>query len=137
MKPIRNYSDGEWLLLLWAFVLLFLAAGLFLGSTAVTIVAVLGALGAGYTTFIYLRANDYSLPFLPARSKTSDDASIDGEYDGEYEYDDEADENVSGPAPGAASSAPVVDSFERPAMHAEPQRPDAPTSPDLSEGDTR
>jgi|tagenome__1003787_1003787.scaffolds.fasta_scaffold19570404_2 hypothetical protein len=55
MKPIRNYSDGQWLLLLWGLIVLFLLGGLFLGSTAVVVVAVLGGVGAGYTTYLYVQ----------------------------------------------------------------------------------
>ncbi|HSP39769.1 MAG TPA: hypothetical protein VLR26_18670 [Frankiaceae bacterium] len=54
MKPIRDYSDGQWLLLLWAFIVVFLVAGVAI-STPVLIVAILAALGAGYTTYLYVR----------------------------------------------------------------------------------
>jgi hypothetical protein len=55
MKPIRSYSDGQWLVLLWAFVALFLIAGLFLGIAALVVISLLGAAGAGFTTFVYVR----------------------------------------------------------------------------------
>jgi hypothetical protein len=147
MKPIRNYSDGQWLLLLWGFVLMFLLVGIFI-STLVLVIAVLGALGAGYTTYLYLRANNFSLPFLPAsRSRAAEhDDEYEDEYDDDgdddadddYEYDDDDEDEPA---------APVVDSFERPAGTTDARqsetsqsgiRPsDPPTSPDLSEGDTR
>src|SRR3954449_4328337 len=109
MKPIRNYSDGQWLLLLWGFVLLFLLTGIFI-STLVLVVSVLGALGAGYTTYLYVRSNDFTLPFLPASRSSA--AEQDDEYEDEYdddEYDDEYEDAEDEPG------APVVDSFERPA----------------------
>jgi hypothetical protein len=55
VKPIRAYSDGQWLLLLWAFIVLFLVAGLFLGITALVVIALLGGAGAGYTTYLYVQ----------------------------------------------------------------------------------
>jgi hypothetical protein len=55
VKPIRDYSDGQWLLLLWAFIVLFLIAGLFLGITALVVIALLGGAGAGYTTYLYVQ----------------------------------------------------------------------------------
>jgi hypothetical protein len=55
VKPIRAYSDGQWLLLLWGFIVLFLIAGLFLGITALIVVALLGGAGAGYTTYLYVQ----------------------------------------------------------------------------------
>ena len=55
MKPIRAYSDGQWLLLLWAFIVFFLIAGLFLHITALVAVALLGGAGAGYTTYLYVQ----------------------------------------------------------------------------------
>jgi hypothetical protein len=54
MKPIRDYSDGQWLLLLWAFIGIFLVTGLAI-SKLVLVVAILAALGAAYTTFLYVR----------------------------------------------------------------------------------
>ena len=54
MKPIRNYNDGQWLLLLWAFIILFLITGLAI-SNLVLVVAILAAIAAGYTTFLYVR----------------------------------------------------------------------------------
>jgi hypothetical protein len=54
MKPIRDYSDGQWLLLLWAFIVLFLIAGLAM-STLVLVVAIVAAIGAAYTTYLYAR----------------------------------------------------------------------------------
>jgi hypothetical protein len=54
MKPIRNYSDGQWLLLLWTFIVLFLITGLAI-SKLVLAVAILGALAAAYTTYLYVR----------------------------------------------------------------------------------
>ncbi len=57
MKPIRAYSEGQWLLLLWGFIVFFLVAGLFLGITALIVVALLGGAGAGYTTYLYVQAS--------------------------------------------------------------------------------
>jgi hypothetical protein len=54
MKPIRDYNDGQWLLLLWAFIVLFLIVGLTL-STPVLVVAILAAVAASYTTYLYMR----------------------------------------------------------------------------------
>jgi hypothetical protein len=54
MKPIRDYNDGQWLLLLWAFIVVFLVTG-FAISTPVLLVAILAALGAAYTTYLYVR----------------------------------------------------------------------------------
>jgi hypothetical protein len=54
MKPIRDYSDGQWLLLLWAFIVVFLITGLAI-SRPVLIVAILAALAAAYTTYLYVR----------------------------------------------------------------------------------
>jgi hypothetical protein len=54
MKPIRDYNDGQWLLLLWAFIVIFLIAGLAM-STPVLVVAILAAVGAAYTTYLYAR----------------------------------------------------------------------------------
>jgi hypothetical protein len=54
MKPIRDYNDGQWLLLLWAFIVAFLIVGLAL-STPVLVVALIAALGAAYTTVLYAR----------------------------------------------------------------------------------
>src|SRR4051812_23674116 len=137
MKPIRNYSDGQWLLLLWGFVLLFLVVGIFI-STLVLVVAVLGALTAAYTSYLYVRANDFTLPFLPASRSTAaeqDDEYDDDQYDDQYDddYDDEYEDAEDEPG------TPVVDSFERPAgqtdAHPSDTRPSGPaTSPDLSEG---
>ena len=56
MKPIRQYSDGQWLLLLWAFIVVFLVTGAFI-SKPVLVVAILAAAGAAYTTFLYVREN--------------------------------------------------------------------------------
>ena len=55
MKPIRNYSEGEWLLLLWGAIAFVLIAGLFLGVVAMIVIALLAAAGAGYTTFLYVQ----------------------------------------------------------------------------------
>ncbi len=160
MKPIRNYSDGQWLLLLWGFILFFLVVGIFL-STLVLIVAVLGALGAAYTTYLYLRANDFTLPFLPSARSSSADGDDDEDrdededpdddrYEDEYVYEDEYEQEAGQAQVG--SQVPVVDSFERPVQqpdaHASGIRPAGPapldvpppnpaTAPDLSEGDTR
>lgn len=143
MKPIRNYSDGQWLLLLWAFVLLFLVTGVFL-STLVLVVAIFGAIGAVYTSFLYLRANDFALPFLPARRpgrSEADDGDDDGYDDGYGDEDEDDDGYDAEPDAAGSTTAPVVDSFERPvdtsAAAAPEQRSDAPTSPDLSQGDAR
>jgi hypothetical protein len=99
VKPIRNYSDGEWLLLMWTFVVLFLAAGLAISRT-VLVVAVLGALAAGYTTFLYVadrtgRSTTITLfghSFGPDRGEAGRDSveKPSDEYtDDEYTHDDD------------------------------------------------
>jgi hypothetical protein len=62
MKPIRDYSEGQWLLLMWGFVVFFLVTGLFLGSKAVVAVSILGGAGAGYTTFLYVQQHTSPRP---------------------------------------------------------------------------
>jgi hypothetical protein len=54
VKPIRDYSDGQFLLLFWAFVVLFLGAAVLTSSRLVLAVTVLGALTACYTTYVYV-----------------------------------------------------------------------------------
>ena len=54
MKPIRDYNDGQWLLLLWAFIVVFLVTGS-RSAQPVLVVAILAALAAAYTTYLYLR----------------------------------------------------------------------------------
>ena len=55
MKPIRDYTEGQWLILLWAFIAFFLLFGLFIGSFGVVVISVLGGAGAGYTTYLYVQ----------------------------------------------------------------------------------
>ena len=68
MKPIRDYNDGQWLLLLWAFIVVFLVTG-FAISTPVLVVAILAALGAGYTTYLYVREQIGQRPSRPLASE--------------------------------------------------------------------
>ncbi|MFX6250533.1 hypothetical protein ABTF88_21520, partial [Acinetobacter baumannii] len=52
---VRDYSEGEWLLLLWGAIAFVLIAGLFLGVIAMVVIALLAAAGAGYTPFLYVQ----------------------------------------------------------------------------------
>jgi hypothetical protein len=72
VKPIRAYSDGQWLLLLWAFIVFFLIAGLFLHITALVVVALLGGAGAGYTTYLYVQTSTGAAARPPSDNGRSD-----------------------------------------------------------------
>jgi hypothetical protein len=55
VKAIRDYSDGQWVLFQWALIALVLVTGLLVGSTAMVVLALLAAVGGGYTTYLYIR----------------------------------------------------------------------------------
>jgi len=55
VKAIRDYSDGQWLLFQWAVIAVVLVTGLSFSSTAMVVLALLAAVGAAYTTYLYIR----------------------------------------------------------------------------------
>jgi hypothetical protein len=72
VKPIRDYSEGQWLLLLWAFIVLFLLAGIALGVLPLVVISLIAAAGAGYTTYLYVQQNVAPRPLPPSLNPNDD-----------------------------------------------------------------
>jgi uncharacterized membrane protein YdjX (TVP38/TMEM64 family) len=56
-------SDGQWLAALWTVVVIALLAGLIMGISVLVVLSLLGAAGAGYTTFLFVRQQTSSANF--------------------------------------------------------------------------